>query len=150
MSKNCNINAAFEQKASMIAQLIFRYCICIVVKTNTSDKKCTEKPLIWDQDELSRSSGSRVMRSSFVSVVNNHTVSTSTSKFPLQVDLQAFPLSLPLTFSYLRGYASHLTLLELWTPERPRKKKIRNFLRWSFVLLFLSRDLVSFVPQEEG
>ena len=58
----------------MIVQLIFEYCFCIALKTNSSDKKCTEKPLIWDQDELSRLSGSRAMRSSFVSVVNNHTV----------------------------------------------------------------------------
>ena len=40
------MNAAFEQKASMIAQLIFEYCFCIAFKTNTSDKKCMEKPLI--------------------------------------------------------------------------------------------------------
>ena len=37
-------------------------------------KNCTKKPLIWDQDELSSSSGSRDMRSSFVAVVKNHTV----------------------------------------------------------------------------
>ena len=76
LSKNCYINASFHQKWSLIAQLNFEYCISLAFKTNTSSKNCTKKPLIWDQDELSSSSGSRDMRSSFVAVVKNHTVST--------------------------------------------------------------------------
>ena len=74
LSKNCYINASFHQKWSLIAQLNLKYCISLAFKTNTSSKNCIKKPLIWDQDELSSSSGSRDMRSSFVAVVKNHTV----------------------------------------------------------------------------